>query len=64
MELITDSDGLSAPRLCEVELTAQQARDYHRVLMRQVVRMLCCGLIHGDLSEFNVLVGRRWPGGD
>ncbi|MGA7296507.1 MAG: PA4780 family RIO1-like protein kinase [Rhodanobacteraceae bacterium] len=61
MELVTDGEGLSAPRLCEVELTAQQARDYHRVLMRQVVRMLCCGLIHGDLSEFNVLVAADGP---
>ncbi len=61
MELVTDAEGFSAPRLCEVELTAQQARDYHRVLVRQVVRMLCCGLIHGDLSAFNVLVGADGP---
>ena len=61
MELVTDADGFSAPRLCEVELTADQARDFHRVLMRQVVLMLCCGLIHGDLSAFNVLVGPNGP---
>lgn len=61
MELLTDAEGFSAPRLCEVELSAQQARDYHGVLMRQVVRMLCCGLIHGDLSAFNVLIGTDGP---
>jgi RIO kinase 1 len=61
MELVTDADGFSAPRLGEVELTAEQARDYHRVLVRQVVRMLCCGLIHGDLSAYNVLVGPDGP---
>ncbi len=61
MELVTDAEGFSAPRLGEVELTAEQARDYHAVLMRQVVRMLCCGLIHGDLSQYNVLVGPDGP---
>ena len=44
-----------------MELTAGQARDYHAVLVRQVVRMLCCGLIHGDLSPYNVLVGPDGP---
>ena len=61
MELVTDADGFSAPRLGEVELSSEQARDYHRVLVRQVVRMLCCGLIHGDLSAYNVLVGVDGP---
>ena len=61
MELVTDAEGFSAPRLCEVELTAEQAREFHAVLLRQVVRMLCCGLIHGDLSEYNVLVGPDGP---
>lgn len=61
MELVTDADGYSAPRLGEVEPTAEQAREYHAVLVRQVVRMLCCGLIHGDLSEYNVLVGPDGP---
>jgi RIO kinase 1 len=61
MELVTDADGFSAPRLGEVELTAEQAREFHAVLMRQVVRMLCCGLIHGDLSPYNVLVGPDGP---
>lgn len=61
MELITDSDGLSAPRLGEIELSPQQAREFHEFLVGQVVRMLCAGLIHGDLSEFNVLVGPQGP---
>ena len=61
MELVTDVDGHSAPRLGEVELSADTARDYHRFLMQQVARMLCVGLIHGDLSEYNVLVGPDGP---
>lgn len=61
MELVTDADGVSAPRLGEVELSAETARDYHRFLMRQVARMLCVGLIHGDLSEYNVLVAPDGP---
>ncbi len=61
MELVTDADGHSAPRLGEVELSAEEARSFHRFLIRQVVRMLCVGLIHGDLSEYNVLVGPDGP---
>ncbi len=61
MELVTDAEGFSAPRLGEVELTAEVAREYHQILMRQVVKMLCCGLIHGDLSAYNVLVGPDGP---
>jgi len=61
MELVTDADGHSAPRLGEVELSAETAREYHRFLMRQVARMLCVGLIHGDLSEYNVLVAPEGP---
>lgn len=61
MELVTDAEGYSAPRLGEVELSAEAARDYHRFLIRQVVLMLCVGLIHGDLSEYNVLVGPDGP---
>lgn len=61
MELISDADGLSAPRLGEIELSAQTAREYHQFLIRQVVRMLSIGLIHGDLSGYNVLVGPDGP---
>jgi len=61
MELVTDAHGHSAPRLGEVELTAEQARLFHDELIRDVVRMLCQGLIHGDLSEYNVLVAQRGP---
>jgi RIO kinase 1 len=61
MELVTDAEGHSAPRLGEVALSPEQAREFHTYLVRQVVRMLCVGLIHGDLSEFNVLVGPEGP---
>lgn len=61
MELVADADGHAAPRLGEVELTPGQARGVHRVLVRQVVRMLSIGLIHGDLSEYNVLVAADGP---
>ena len=61
MELVADADGYSAPRLGEVELSADTAREFHRVLIRQVARMLCEGLIHGDLSEYNVLVAPDGP---
>jgi RIO kinase 1 len=61
MEMITDADGFSAPGLGDVELTPVQAREYHAFLIDQIVRMLCAGLIHGDLSEYNVLVGPDGP---
>ena len=61
MEMITDAEGRSAPRLGEVQLTPEVAREYHQFLIRQVVRMLCTGLIHGDLSEYNVLVDANGP---
>ena len=61
MELVTDASGNPAPRLGEVELTSDTARDYHDFLMRQIVRMLSLGLIHGDLSEFNVLLAPEGP---
>ena len=61
MELVTDAAGNPAPRLGEVDLTPEIAREYHRFLIRQIVRMLSVGLIHGDLSEFNVLVGPDGP---
>ncbi|HTY93380.1 MAG TPA: PA4780 family RIO1-like protein kinase [Steroidobacteraceae bacterium] len=61
MEMVTDAAGDPAPRLGEVELSRETALEYHAFLVRQVVRMLAIGLIHGDLSEFNVLVGRDGP---
>jgi len=61
MELICDEAGFSAARLGEVELSAEQARWYHAELIKDVVRMLCLGLIHGDLSEYNVLVTGQGP---
>jgi RIO kinase 1 len=61
MELVTDASGDPAPRLGEVELTADVAREYHGFLMQQIVRMLSLGLIHGDLSEFNILVAAEGP---
>ncbi|TLZ52023.1 MAG: serine protein kinase RIO [Gammaproteobacteria bacterium] len=61
MELVTDAAGHPAPRLGEVDLSAEAAREYHHFLIRQIVRMLSIGLIHGDLSEFNVLVGTEGP---
>jgi RIO kinase 1 len=61
MELVADADGHPAPRLGEVALSPETARDYHQFLIQQVVRMLCVGLIHGDLSEFNVLVTPEGP---
>ena len=61
MELVTDSDGHPAPRLGEIDLSPELAREYHAFLIRQIVRMLDSGLIHGDLSEFNVLVDSGGP---
>lgn len=61
MEMITDADGNVAPRLDEVTLTPEQAEAYYAKVIQDVVRMLCAGLIHGDLSEFNVLVDADGP---
>lgn len=61
MELVTDADGEPAPRLNDIELSAEQAREFHAGLLKQVVRMLCAGIIHGDLSEYNILVGVDGP---
>jgi RIO kinase 1 len=61
MELVTDANGDPAPRLDDVEFSAEQARNYHQALMMEVVRMLCAGVVHADLSEFNVLVGSTGP---
>jgi len=61
MELVLDEFGNPAPRLNEVEMTPLQAREWHSFMIRQIVLMLCAGLIHGDLSEYNVLVDAGGP---
>ncbi len=61
MELITDADGNVAPRLNDVTLSTEHAVRDHAAVMRYVTRMLCAGLVHGDLSEFNVLVDENGP---
>src|SRR5450830_959257 len=61
MELVIGDNGEAAPRLNDLVLSAELSRDYHRILITQVVRMLCAGIIHGDLSEYNVLVGSEGP---
>ncbi|CNK66043.1 serine protein kinase RIO [Yersinia alsatica] len=61
MELVTDEDGLAAPRLSDVPFSKEQALIDHAIMIRYVVRMLCAGLVHGDLSEFNVLIDKDGP---
>jgi RIO kinase 1 len=61
MELVQDAEGLAAPRLGDLSHTPEQARDYHTRIVREIVRMLCAGLVHGDLSPFNVLVDTEGP---
>ena len=61
MELVTDAQGDAAPRLNDVELDADQARLHHAALLLEVVRMLCAGVVHGDLSEFNILLAADGP---
>jgi len=61
MELVADDNGNAAPRLNDLVLTEELAREYHHALLQQVVRMLCAGVVHGDLSEYNVLVGSDGP---
>ncbi len=61
MELVTDDEGNAAPRLNDVDLTPLIAVDLHHRLIREVVRMLSAGIVHGDLSEFNILLGADEP---
>jgi len=61
MELVTDGNGDVAPRLGDVTMTEEQAIVNHAIIMQDVVRMLCAGVVHGDLSEFNVLLDEYGP---
>ncbi len=61
MELVQDEDGNPAPRMNEVAMTREQALEWHAFMMRQIVRMLCADVIHGDLSEYNVLLSADGP---
>jgi len=61
MELVTDADGDAAPRLNDVIFTPEDARRHHASLLVEVIRMLCAGVVHGDLSEFNVLLAEDGP---
>jgi RIO kinase 1 len=61
MELVSDEEGNAAPRLNDVIFSEEDARLHHASLLREVVRMLCAGVVHGDLSEFNILLGADGP---
>ncbi|MGS0754561.1 PA4780 family RIO1-like protein kinase [Roseateles sp. GG27B] len=61
MELVTDEAGDAAPRLNDVKFTPEQAHAHHASLIKEVVRMLCAGVVHGDLSEFNILLAEDGP---
>jgi RIO kinase 1 len=61
MELVTDEEGNAAPRLNDLDFTPEQATELHHRLIREVVRMLSAGVVHGDLSEYNILLGADGP---
>ena len=61
MELVGDGEGDVAPRLNDVDLHPDDAREFHAFMIQEIVKMLCAGLVHGDLSEFNVLLGPEGP---
>ena len=61
MELVVDEHGDAAPRLNDVHFTRAQALEHHASLLTEVVRMLCAGIVHGDLSEFNILLAADGP---
>jgi RIO kinase 1 len=61
MELVVDAHGDAAPRLNDVLFTPEEARQHHATLVVEVVRMLCAGIVHGDLSEFNILLAEDGP---
>lgn len=61
MELVVDANGNAAPRLNDIAFSAEDARIHHQTLIKEVVRMLCAGIVHGDLSEFNILMSADGP---
>jgi RIO kinase 1 len=61
MELVMDAEGDAAPRLNDVAFTEAEALAHHATLIAEVVRMLCAGVVHGDLSEFNILLAADGP---
>jgi RIO kinase 1 len=61
MELVVDAHGDAAPRLNDVLFTPEEAKQHHATLVVEVVRMLCAGIVHGDLSEFNILLAEDGP---
>jgi len=61
MELVTDDEGQAAPRLCELVFSPEEAIELHHELLQEVVRMLCAGIVHGDLSEYNILMDPYGP---
>jgi RIO kinase 1 len=61
MELVADAEGQAAPRLNDLSFTPEEALAHHATLISEVVRMLCAGVVHGDLSEFNILMAADGP---
>lgn len=61
MSLVLDAEGRAAPRLSDLEFYPQEARYLMGVLLDQIIRMLCAGIVHGDLSEYNVLMSHEGP---
>ncbi|MBL9102667.1 MAG: phosphotransferase [Myxococcales bacterium] len=61
MELVRDHEGQPASRLGDLVYAPEVARRIFDILLESVVKMLCAGIVHGDLSEFNVLMAADGP---
>ena len=61
MELVKDGDGRPAPRLIDVAIEPAAAIGVYADLVAQLIAMLCCDLIHGDLSPYNILAAAEGP---